>query len=169
MTRPQPVHLDGRGSEAPTDGLPLVASFDDGRRAARAARALRTELGTGHVWLLRPPRVNWFDLRAQAHHASDGAVATELGRALVDERYGAGDATWAEYEPVYQFAWDLAHAARYRGRPWGEVATRVRRAWRECGTGPDWEQVADGVSDVWQDVTDDVEGCPPDRAPAALH
>jgi hypothetical protein len=76
---------------------------------------------------------------------------------LFDQRYGAGDAIWAEYEAAYQFAWELATQPEYRGQRWTEVAGRVRRAWRNRATGLEWEQVAAGMGDVWQDVIDDVE------------
>ena len=74
---------------------------------------------------------------------------------LFDQRYGAEDATWAEYEPAYRFAWELAHQPRDRGRQWSDVANRVRRAWQALGTGPDWDDVEGGMGDVWQDVVDD--------------
>jgi hypothetical protein len=76
---------------------------------------------------------------------------------IFDQRYGAGDATWAEYEGSYQVAWALANQPEYRGRRWSEVAGRVRRAWRQRCIGLEWEQVAAGMGDVWQDVIDDVE------------
>jgi hypothetical protein len=76
---------------------------------------------------------------------------------LFDQRYGVGNATWAEYGTSYQFAWDLANQPEYRGQRWSEVAGRVRRAWRKMCSGLQWEQVAAGMGDVWQDVIDDVE------------
>jgi hypothetical protein len=248
VTYSRPGRLDGSPNhtayQASPDGPPLVASFDNRDRAAGAVKALRAAgLGEGQVWLLVPPRVDWAALRALEHHRQDAAVATELGRALVDagvadgparfyeqefaagkslvvvqpagwwlramtvlrrhhgrdleqiggqlarapeletcppgiplapavsrltwrdvaayyetlfdQRYGAGNATWAEYETAYHFAWDPSNDPDYRGHSWIEQAAHVRRAWQARGNGLAWEQVQGGMGDVWQDMMDD--------------
>ena len=73
---------------------------------------------------------------------------------LFGQRYGAGDATWEQYEPAYRFAWQMANDPRYRGRPWSAVRDAVREAWGS-GDGLPWDAVEGAMGDVWEDVADD--------------
>lgn len=73
---------------------------------------------------------------------------------LFRQRYGAGDATWEQYEPAYLFAWQMANDPHYRGRPWSDVQDAVRSAWGSRAGLP-WDAVSGGMGDVWQDVADD--------------
>jgi hypothetical protein len=75
---------------------------------------------------------------------------------LFDQRYGAGNVTWAQYEPAYRWAWELATSPAYSGRAWDEAQPAVKHAWNESRPDLRWEDVAEGMRDVWEDVAEEV-------------
>jgi hypothetical protein len=85
---------------------------------------------------------------------------------LWGQHYGTTDQTWEQMEPVYRFAWRVANEAEYRGRPWSEVESSVRREWERARPVPDavagsapgvlaWSDVAGPIHDVWADVAEE--------------
>jgi hypothetical protein len=76
---------------------------------------------------------------------------------LWQQHYGTTDATWEAMEPVYRYAWQLANAADYRGRPWSEVQAAVRRAWEssELNAALAWPDAEGPIRDVWEDVAEE--------------
>lgn len=71
---------------------------------------------------------------------------------LFAQRFGASDATWEQYQPIYRWAWETATAARQAGRSWEEAEADLRRQWQ---TGPSqlpWSDAAEAARDVWDDV-----------------
>ena len=71
------------------------------------------------------------------------------------QHYGAEGGEWADAEPVYRFAWEVANRPDLRGRAWQAVEPSVRQAWQQAGGGRPWNQVRGAVEDVWRDVADE--------------
>jgi hypothetical protein len=65
---------------------------------------------------------------------------------LFEQHYGTTDTSWAEVEPVYRYAWQMANRPELRGRPWSEVEPTLQRDWAA------WPEVAGPIRDVWEDV-----------------
>jgi hypothetical protein len=86
------------------------------------------------------------------HHWEDVWTRYEM---LFDQRYGAGDVTWDQYEPAYRWAWQMATSPAYSGRAWDEVQPTVQRAWAESHPSLRWDDVAEGMGDVWDDVAEE--------------
>jgi hypothetical protein len=92
---------------------------------------------------------------------------------LWQQHYGTTDATWAQMEPLYEFAWRLANDTRHRGRPWSEVEGALRRDFEAStfGRGMQWDDAAGPLRDVWEDVAQEAltgaEGGADRRIPTA--
>jgi hypothetical protein len=86
---------------------------------------------------------------------------------LFDQRYGATSASWSEYQPACRFAWELANRPEHRGQNWSHAVDEVRRAWIRSGSRLPWQEVEDGMGDVWQEVIDDPAVYPDTHAAAA--
>jgi hypothetical protein len=71
---------------------------------------------------------------------------------LFGQRYGAGEATWDQYQPAYRWAWEMATSGEYHGHAWAAAEPRLKGAWEHGRPGLRWEDVAEGIRDVWDDV-----------------
>ena len=76
--------------------------------------------------------------------------------------YFTADRGYEFYRPAYQYGFESA--ARYRGRPWGDVEPELSRGWdKERGASKStWQDVKDAARDAWERVTGG-----PDRAARA--
>ena len=87
---------------------------------------------------------NWTDVRSRYEM-------------LWQQHYGTTDATWEQMEPLYEYAWQLANQAEYRGRPWSEVEARLEADWPSSPFGQQlaWSDAQGPVRDVWEDVAEE--------------
>ena len=76
---------------------------------------------------------------------------------LWQQHYGTTDATWPQMEPLYHYAWQLANAPEYRGRPWDEVESAIAGNWKtsELSQSLSWSDAAGPIRDVWEDVAEE--------------
>jgi hypothetical protein len=123
------ILLTGGGRDVQSQGAEFVRS--DGAGVSRGIGARPVDV-TGH----------WPDV----------ASRYEM---LFGQHYGTTDTSWAQMEPVYRYAWEMANAAQYRGRPWSEVAHAVQQDWTASHPERGWQDVEGAIHDVWDDVADE--------------
>ena len=62
---------------------------------------------------------------------------------------GAGD-QYTHHAPAYQYGADMAADAQYRGRPWTEVNSELRRDWEGRNPGAQWDRFEASVRYGWE-------------------
>jgi hypothetical protein len=74
---------------------------------------------------------------------------------LFGQRFGATEATWEKYRPVYRLGWERAAQVRLGRGSWSQTEADLRRGWDSKGTDVAWEDAREVVRDVWHDVVKD--------------
>ena len=85
--------------------------------------------------------------------SKDAALAAY--RARWEQRAAANGRHGADYGPVAELAWNLAHTTGIQyGRSWADVAPEFERQWVRRDRGPGWDSVAELMREVWEDASD---------------
>ena len=61
--------------------------------------------------------------------------------------------TYEDYQPAYQYGYDLANDERYRNRSWNEVEPVARRRWETEHSHNAWDDFKDAIYQGWYSVT----------------
>ncbi len=70
-------------------------------------------------------------------------------RARWERRHAEQGGRWDESEPDYRYGWEMSNEPRYRGRPWDEVESPLRRDWEARHPDRPWDRAADAIREAW--------------------
>ena len=73
------------------------------------------------------------------------------------QRYGNQGGRWEDYEPVYQYTWQMHNNPQYQGRSWTQVERDLRLTWETRYPDQPWDRVGTMIQETW---STDVSGQP---------
>ena len=66
------------------------------------------------------------------------------------QRYGNQGGRWEDFEPAYRYGWEMKNNPQYRGRPWTEVESHLRRDWESRYPNRPWAQASTALRESWE-------------------
>src|SRR5262245_46019964 len=69
------------------------------------------------------------------------------------ERYGT-TGRFEDYEPAYEYAFEMRSDPRYGGRNWAEVEPEFRRDWEGRHHDKPWDRFGRNIREAWEDAWD---------------
>jgi hypothetical protein len=97
-------------------------------------------------------------IRPREHQAATTLNETEAAIEADDEYYrahfnsnyaGSGD-QYSDHAPAYKYGADMAANEQYRGRPWTDVNSELRRDWEGRNPGAAWDRFEASVRYGWE-------------------
>ncbi len=94
------------------------------------------------------------DVNVEHTSGTHGAALDDTDfRSDFQNRYAASGASYDTYLPAYRYGYEMASDARYKGRPFDEVESDLRKDYGQRYPNSAWDRMKDAIRYGWNKVT----------------